>query len=515
MSATRPDHSSTLPGLCQAETLAQSVVLLLVLTVAQRFVGFVRGVLFCRYLDPQSLGEWDLAFGFLLLAAPVMVLGLPGSFGRYLEYYRQRGQLRTFLRRTSLVSACLGATGVGLVALFPARISQLVFGRADRVQLVLLLAATLASVIAYNFCVSLVTALRMFRLTTMLQFVNSLVFATVAIGLFAAGFVSTSSVIAAYCLSSLVALAVPVVLWRRGAWDGPALEQPLPQWRFWMRLAPFALWMWCSNWLTNVFELVDRYMIIHTSGMTPDVALAAVGQYHSARVVPWVLYSVATMIATVATPHLAHDWEAGRQRAVAERLNLMLKLQGFGLTLASALVLCGAPLLFNVLLGGKYAGGQEVLPETLMFCLWAGFGEIAINYLWCRERAGLGGLALFVGLLVNIVLNLVWLPMFGLWGAVAATAVGKLTAMLLIYGFAQLLGMRFDRGVWLTSALPAALCGGPVVAASALAVALLLALASDRWLLPDEKRALAEHAQQGWTRLHGWLGRVARIPART
>ena len=61
--------------------------------------------MFCRWLEPEQLGQWDVAFGFLNLAAPLAVLGLPGSFGRYVEYFRQRGQFHVFLRRTTFVSA--------------------------------------------------------------------------------------------------------------------------------------------------------------------------------------------------------------------------------------------------------------------------------------------------------------------------------------------------------------------------------------------------------------------------
>ena len=88
------------------------MVVLLVVSVVQRSVGFGRGVLFCRWLAPDELGQWDMAYSFLLLAAPVVVLGLPGSFGRYLERYRQRQQLRTFLRRTAIWTAALTAAAV-------------------------------------------------------------------------------------------------------------------------------------------------------------------------------------------------------------------------------------------------------------------------------------------------------------------------------------------------------------------------------------------------------------------
>ena len=38
-----------------ADTLAASVIILLTVTVVQRTVGFGRGILFCRWLSPESL----------------------------------------------------------------------------------------------------------------------------------------------------------------------------------------------------------------------------------------------------------------------------------------------------------------------------------------------------------------------------------------------------------------------------------------------------------------------------
>ncbi len=91
--------ASSAPSSVAVDTLATSVILMLVMTVLQRLIGFARGIAFCRLLDPEQLGQWDVAFGFINLAAPLAVLGLPGSFGRYFEYYRQRGQVHLFLRR--------------------------------------------------------------------------------------------------------------------------------------------------------------------------------------------------------------------------------------------------------------------------------------------------------------------------------------------------------------------------------------------------------------------------------
>ena len=75
-----------------ADSIAHGVALMLILTVVQRTVGFVRNVAVCRFLDPSELGMWNLAESFLILAAPLIIFGIPGSFGRYVEHYRQRAR---------------------------------------------------------------------------------------------------------------------------------------------------------------------------------------------------------------------------------------------------------------------------------------------------------------------------------------------------------------------------------------------------------------------------------------
>src|SRR5262245_20566995 len=114
MSAVLEIHDDEAPAPAVAagprtDTLAESVVVLLVLAAVQRIVCFLRGVVDCRWLTPDELGHWYMSFGFLTLAAPLTVLGLPGSFGRYVEYFRQRGQLNALIKRTAIACSMLAA----------------------------------------------------------------------------------------------------------------------------------------------------------------------------------------------------------------------------------------------------------------------------------------------------------------------------------------------------------------------------------------------------------------------
>src|SRR4051812_20725069 len=133
------------------DTLAASVTVLLLANIVQRSIGFGRSLLLCRWLSREELGTWDMAYSFLLLAAPVIVLGLPGSFGRFLERFRQRGQLRTFLRWTTIGSAALMAVGCGVIALAAPTFSRVIFDNSSDSRLVIVLAASLAAVILHHF----------------------------------------------------------------------------------------------------------------------------------------------------------------------------------------------------------------------------------------------------------------------------------------------------------------------------------------------------------------------------
>ena len=370
-----------------------------------------------------------------MFAGPLSMLALPGTFGRYAEYYRLRGQVRPFLTRTAAACTVLTLAAVSIIVFYRREFSELIFGSAAQTNLVLLLAAALIAVGAYNYFISLMTAPRKVRLAAAMEFINGVLFAGLGIALLLAWRCDSSSVVIAYggsCLLSILAVA----WWAKAAWkSSPQDFEPLPRRSMWAKLIPFAGWILAINMLTNLFGIADRYMIIHFAPGSSEETLSMVGQYHSSRVAPLLLVSIASMLATVLLPHLSHDWESGLRDLVARRLNLFLKLLAYGLIAASAAVLFIAPWLFGVAFEGKFASGMAVLPWTLAYCVWFGAAMVAQQYLWCAERAGLAGLALAAGLALNIVLNLMLLPKMGLLSAVLAASAANLVALALILVF--------------------------------------------------------------------------------
>jgi O-antigen/teichoic acid export membrane protein len=488
----------------RTDSLLDGVLILVVFSVVQRGAGFVRAILFCRWLDPGQLGQWDMAFAFLMLAGPLAVLSLPGTFGRYVEYYRQRGQFRAFLRRTALGCAALGVLSVALICLARRWFSHLVFGTPNQPELAVLLGIGLLAVIAYNYLISLFMALRNMRLASGMELANSLAFAVLGIGLLLGWKCSAGSVVTAYGGACLLC-SLGSCWWLRQAWRAsPQTAAPPAAAAVWDKLLPFAAWVLLSNLLSNLFTVADRCLIVHCTPGTPAEALALVGHYHSSRVVPLLLASIAGMLGTMILPHLSHDWEAGRREQVSARLSLFLKLLALALTAVSAAVLLAAPLLFNVAFQGKYAQGLAVLPWTLVYCVWLGAAMVAQQYLWCAERASLVSLALLAGLLVSVAMNILLLPRLGLLGAVLATSAANLVTLALILSFNRRLGFRVDRGLWIVLAAPLSLCLGPWIALLVLAAVALEGLHSDRLLSQAEKRRLAAGCAE-------YLGRIRNL----
>lgn len=479
------------PSRLRADTLASSVVILIAVTLIQRSVGFGRGVLFCRWLAPDTLGQWELTYSFLLLAAPLAVLGVPGSFGRYLEHFRQRGHLRTFLRRTSMWTALCTAVAVGVIAIFAESFSFLIFGNPDQVALVYGITLCLAAIILHHTLTSLLTALRLFRVVSAMNFGQSMLFALLALGLLLLDATVTSILIGygiACLISSLGALA----------WVWPGLkeidrpQENLPQFDFWPQLMRFAFFVWLTNLLSHFFSIIDRYMLMHYSGMTYLEAQTQIGHYHSSRIVPLLLISFADLLSGLVMPHLSSDWEAGRRVQVAKQLNLSIKLTSLGMLIFGVCVLLFSPLLFDVILEGKYSNGLNVLPWTLAGCIWYGIYAMSQNYLWCAEKTRIATLPLVLGLALNICLNLLLLPIWGLYGAVVATSASSLVCLIGILMLSRHYGLCLDRGTWLTALAPISLAAGTLVAAGAVLLLLFLSLCTKQILNAEEHQRLHE-----------------------
>ena len=493
MTNARDNTTSKQPdSLQRGDSLAASFVLIVALMGAQRLVGFGRNILFCGVLEDDQLGRWSLAYSFLLLAAPFVVFGIPGSFGRYVESYRQRDQLKGFLRQTLLATTLLTILATAYLIATPSWIAWLVFGDANQWRLVWLLAGVLVAVLCFNVLVELLTALRLVRVVSIMQVVSSCGFAVLGVSLLYFTSLREEAVMIGYGAGSLLAAlggAYAVLrFWRTSPPQAATFESDA----MWAKLSPFASWIWVGNLVGNLFAAADQFMLKHFSALDSLAADALVGQYYTSRVFPLLLVSLALMFASSLLPHLIKDWEADRRQSAMQKISRAVKLTAVGCTVAAATLLLAAPLIFTWAFGGKYDAGLTVLPGTLVYCVWFSMIFFANRYLLCAENAKAGSIAFGIGLIVNIALNFFLAPRFGLPGVVFATGAANGVALAVTYGISWRAGMQWDRGIVFATMLPLTLCLGGW---QALVVAVLACFVGWRggWLFVEsEKEVLTE-----------------------
>ncbi len=456
----------------KTDSLVSGLSLLLAFSIGQRLIGFARNLLFCRWLEPTELGRWNLVFNLLILGAPLVVLGIPGSFGRYIEHYRQNGQLRCFLGRTTALSALLAVVGILSLSLSPRYAAWLFLGDAQLSNLLLIAMACLTTVVLFNFLVELFTSLRQLKIVSFMQIANSLLFAAFSLGLLLYWRRSAVSIVVGYGLACLItALASTPAIIRN--WQGIQDEGPAPTHSsLWTRLLPFAWYIWLTDVVLNLFAAADRYMIVHFANMASEASAAMIGQYHSSLIIPSLLLSIACMIASVIMPYLSDDWEKGNRDSVTQNVNGALQAYGLLAFCASIAVLFFSPILFHWALQGRYTDGLSLLPWTLALSVWAGSLTISFNFLRCAERAGTGTFGPVVGLVINVGLNLLLLPRLGLLGAVLATAAANLITYFLGLYFCHRSGFKTEPGTLWIAALPLTLPMGLPIALTAACITL-------------------------------------------
>jgi len=510
-----------------SDTLATGVVFALVLTIGQRLIGFVRGILFCRYMTEQELGQWSMVWSFLMLLAPLAMLGLPGCFGKYSEYFRARGQLNAFIWRVGVISIATTLITAMAILIFPTMFAELFFRDASQVFVVQSLAVALVAVAISNFAISLMESLRQVRVVTIMRFITGIAFAVIGTGLLLVWKNNASAVTLAYGLCCLLGTLPAFYLWWKfresnidvaseaaieadenqlAGLTTAATAEALTHLSMWQRIAPFAFWLWISNLLHNLFEVSDRYMLIHWSDAPANIAQAMVGQYHSGRVIPLLMVSIAVMVAGVLLPYMSAAWEAGKKSDAVRQLNWCYKLVGVSFTCCGLGVLMTAPIFFDWILQGRYNDGLAVLPLTLVYCTWFSLFTVGQDYLWVAEKGKLATLAVGFGLVANVVLNVVLIPWCGLSGAVIATTVGNFLVVLLILWLNHRHGCPTDLGIWLISALPLVLLLSPAVACLVLLGVVGVAYQTNWILSRDEK-------QQGFAAWESLLAKYRRTLA--
>lgn len=472
------------------DAFAAGVVAMLVINIAQRVVGLARNLGFSMFLPEDQLGMWSLANSFFVIAPPFIVLGLPGSFGKFVEHYRQNGDLRGYLRQVAMVCgvALLAAAVVLLINYDSASIA--LYGQVQPFSVIAWTVITLVVLTLHNFLYDIVLSLRQVRLVSLMQFVNSLAFCVFGVaGIYY--YQTWAVLLPCFAISYLLAMIPGVYGLGLLRHEFEQCNQKSDSLGIWKRIVPFAVALWATNLLSNAFELSDRFMLLHFSGGDPQLGQAHVGQFYTGRIIPNLLLSIAMMFSGIFLPYLSADWERKQFDRIARSMNNMLTVMCIAFTGLSVGALAASPILFDLFLAGRFGPAQDILPLGMMQATWSGITMIASAYLFCAEKGRQNAMLLAIALALNICLNWPLIQWLGLYGAALATTSANAFLFLLICWRLSREGCPIALRTILLCTLPLSLLAGVYVAAVLFLVLAVLCGRSD-WILKQADREVID-----------------------
>jgi len=197
-------------------------------------------------------------------------------------------------------------------------------------------------------------------------------------------------------------------------------KEKITDWKFNKQIA---LGLLRNSWpmiLTAAFSVIysriDQILIKHI------MDAGAVGIYSSAVIVAEAWYFVPGMITASLFPAIVNAKKTSEKlyEVRLKKVAILLLVLSVGIGIVNTIL---APFIINLLYGSAFTGGIIVLQIYVWSNIGIGLGSLAFNYLITENYRKIILLSSFVPMISNLVLNLIWIPRYGIAGSALATLI--------------------------------------------------------------------------------------------
>lgn len=383
--------------------------------VAGAGLAFVSHVLFARWLAVESYGVYVFALGWLNVLFIAVQAGMNLSMVRFVAEYRAQGNKAAILallgfsnRLVLLLGIAVGAVGLAVVAWNGGGASPEL-----RRTIYAALALTIVMALIQQRAALLQGLERVVQSTLVFEIVRPLTLLAVVFILAQTVALDAATVMAANLGVSAGVLIVLMVYARRCLAAEPSVDgSAVPPWRDWLKISlPYV----AVTGLTILLTQMDILMIGHLLG--PEQA----GLYAPAAKVALLAIFPAVAIRSRYGPMAARLYTEGKADELQGRTGMATILSILACGGVLAVIVPGREIVLG-LFGTAYLGGAEVIVILAVgYLAYSLMGAVEMFFLVGPfERANAAVAAATLGL--NLVLNLILIPAYGIEGAALATA---------------------------------------------------------------------------------------------
>jgi len=401
--------------------------------IVATLLGLITTVIIARVYGPEGNGMFAIALLLPSMLTTFLNLGVAPANVYHLgsEQITARQVLAANLR----IFLLLGTLGISIGAAILLWKNELFFPGIDPLLLWLALATFPASLLS-NYLISVFQGLQQFRPYNILAIVQPGALLIFLIGLTITGNCDLALLVGAQIIAQLLALGLTI------KWLLPLLGNKDAQTPLKGGVTKTLSYGWKAH-LSNILAFINYKADIFLTNIF--LGPAAVGIYVIAVALVERLWMISQAVSTVLLPRLSQLVTDEDKR---RRLTPLITRWVLTATLLGALIIAAAAdVLIIWLFGSDYS--DALLPVWILLpgIVMMSASRILANDIAARGRPELNMYASVLVVIVNIICNLILIPVYGLPGAAAATTIAytlNLVLRLMIYS-------RFTKNRWLDS----------------------------------------------------------------
>jgi len=201
------------------------------------------------------------------------------------------------------------------------------------------------------------------------------------------------------------------------------------KWTFDSRLAKYLLhqsWpLAFSAILVSVYMKIDQLMVENYLGT------GALGIYSTVVSLSESWYFIPVAIVTSVFPAIMNARRDDSERYIKRLQNMYDIMVWISLSVAIFMTVA-SPIIYHIVYKPEFWGGAHILSIHIWAGIFVFLGSASGQYLIAEGYTKLSMLRTGTGALVNIILNIIWIPKYGIMGAAFATLVAYFTATFFI-----------------------------------------------------------------------------------
>ncbi len=516
---------SRLRGLLKVGSLTESVNLYVPVVGLRQVIGLLRVLLFIHLITDIQYGLWGLAAMIFSIGATVMTLGSNEGLVRYVSRYKSRRKLKEFYRRAvRWVPLVLLATAAIAFMFYETITRFIIVSRADeqisfeyeRLVCIAALANAVVLAVYYNMQ-GFLLGLRAYRMASVLEMVFAVLFTAAGAG--AVIIWSGHEAALALLIAHLASLVIPLAA---GMWavnsavkhvqnedaageasavlmepetemidpSGaiPAETDRFPQTDTAEQIAISAVFRFgVISMAAHLTWLGARYVGLFL--INKQYGKAEGANFFAYLLIANLIVVLANAARSVIFTYVAQRWEDDRRQQAVETLQTTYKAVAVATMSLAAIVYVSAPL-WTLVLPQAYRGGKELLGGLLMF-YQVGVSLALLNIIArLRERPSVIIIPPAIGIVLNVLLALWWMPDQGAVGAARAVGVGIYVASAAVmFAYFHLAKIRMHVSSYAVFLMPVIFLLHPW-AATAIWAVLILAATATPWIFSSREKRL-------------------------